>query len=116
MTDNLLRSLNDVQRKAVQHVEGAALCVYSGPGSGKTRVMTHRIAYLIKQHNVSPFQILAVTFTNKAASEMKERLDALIGENISKSVWVTTFHSTCARILRRDIDKLKGYTRSLYNF
>ena len=116
MTDILLSSLNDVQRKAVQHVEGAALCVYSGPGSGKTRVMTHRIAYLVKHHNISPFRILAVTFTNKAANEMKERLDALIGENISKSVWVTTFHATCARILRRDIDKLKGYTRSFTIF
>ena len=110
MTDNLLKSLNDVQREAVQHVDGAALCVYSGPGSGKTRVMTHRIAYLIKHHNVPPFRILAVTFTNKAAKEMKERVDALIGENISKDVWVTTFHATCVRILRRDIDKLKDYT------
>ena len=110
MTDNLLRSLNDVQREAVQHVEGAALCVYSGPGSGKTRVMTHRIAYLIKHHDVPPFRILAVTFTNKAAKEMKERLNPLIGENISRDVWVTTFHATCVRILRRDIDKLKGHT------
>ena len=116
MTDNLLRSLNDVQREAVQHVEGPALCLLSGAGSGKTRVITHRIAYLIKHHNVSPFRILAVTFTNKAANEMKERLDALIGEDISRDVWVATFHGTCARILRREIDKLEGYTRAFTIF
>ncbi len=111
MTDNLLRSLNDVQREAVQHVEGPALCLLSGAGSGKTRVITHRIAYLLKHHNTSPSRILAVTFTNKAANEMKERLDVLIGENVSRDVWVATFHGTCARILRREIDKLEGYTR-----
>ncbi|MCY3551494.1 MAG: UvrD-helicase domain-containing protein [Candidatus Poribacteria bacterium] len=116
MTDKLLNSLNDVQREAVQHVEGPALCLLSGAGSGKTRVITHRIAYLIKRHGISPFRILAVTFTNKAANEMKERLDVLISENISKDVWVATFHGTCARILRQEIDKLEGYTRAFTIF
>lgn len=116
MTDNLLSSLNEVQREAVQHVEGPALCLLSGAGSGKTRVITHRIAYLLEHHDVSPYRILAVTFTNKAANEMKERLDALIGENVSRNVWVATFHGTCARILRREIDSLEGYTRSFTIF
>ena len=105
MTDTLLSSLNDVQREAVQHTNGPLL-ILSGAGSGKTRVITHRIAYLIKHHNISPFRILAVTFTNKAANEMKKRLDALVEGNVSQNLWVATFHATCARILRRDIEKL----------
>ncbi|MDE0013494.1 MAG: DNA helicase PcrA [Candidatus Poribacteria bacterium] len=105
MTDNLLRSLNDVQREAVQHTDGPLL-ILSGAGSGKTRVITHRIAYLIKHHRISPFRILAVTFTNKAAKEMKQRLDTLVEGSVSHELWVATFHSTCARILRRDIEKL----------
>ncbi len=111
MTDNLLRSLNDVQRQAVQHTDGPLL-ILSGAGSGKTRVITHRIAYLIKHHRVSPFRILAVTFTNKAAKEMKQRLDTLVEDSVSHELWVATFHSTCARILRRDIEKLGTPARS----
>ena len=109
MTD-LLESLNPVQRQAVQHADGALLLL-SGAGSGKTRVITYRIAYLLRHHRVSPFNLLAVTFTNKAAGEMKSRLEGLVGEETTKLIWVSTFHASCARILRRDIERL-GFSRS----
>ena len=107
---NLLESLNPIQQEAAKHFEGPLLLL-SGAGSGKTRVITYRIAHLIHQHRVSPYNILAVTFTNKAAGEMKKRLADLVGEETSPKIWVSTFHSSCARILRRHIDRL-GYSTS----
>ncbi len=106
---DLLNGLNKEQKEAVLHNEGPLL-ILAGAGSGKTRVLTHRIAYLIEQHRVYPSSILAITFTNKAAREMKERIAGLIGD-LSNDMWVGTFHSICIRILRRDIEKL-GYDRS----
>ncbi|MDO8682068.1 MAG: DNA helicase PcrA [Armatimonadota bacterium] len=101
---DILKELNEPQREAVEHTEGPAL-VFAGAGSGKTRVLTYRIAYLIEAKNVSPRNILAVTFTNKAAQEMKNRIETLIG-SLSRQVWAGTFHSICARILRIDGDKI----------
>ena len=100
-----LEGLNEMQRRAVKYTDGSLLII-AGAGSGKTRVLTHRIAYLIEECGVSPYNILAITFTNKAAAEMKERVDNIT--DCGNQVWVSTFHSTCVRILRRYIDRI-GY-------
>ena len=99
-------TLNDMQKEAAFHTEGPLL-ILAGAGSGKTRTIIHRMAYLIDEKGVNPYNIMAITFTNKAAAEMRERVDNLIGYG-SESIWVCTFHSTCVRILRRFIDRL-GY-------
>lgn len=106
---SIYESLNPVQQEAVYHTEGPLL-ILAGAGSGKTRVLTHRIAYLIDECQVNPWNILAITFTNKAAGEMRERVDQIVDFG-AEDIWVSTFHSTCVRILRRYIDKL-GYDRS----
>lgn len=106
---NILEGLNPEQEKAVKHYKGPLL-ILAGAGSGKTRVLTHRIAWLISEHRVQPWNILALTFTNKAAGEMRERVDNIVGSGADQ-IWVSTFHSTCVRILRRYIEVL-GYSRS----
>ena len=113
-TDALLAGLNPQQQKAVIH-QGAPLLVVAGAGSGKTRVLTRRISYLMAAREVRPYEILAITFTNKAAGEMKERVTELVGP-VAKSMWVSTFHSACVRLLRQEIERL-GYstTFSIYD-
>ena len=96
--EDILKGLNDKQYEAVINTEGPCL-VIAGAGSGKTKVLTHKIAYLVGEKKVLPWNILAITFTNKAANEMKERIEGLVGE-AAKDMWVGTFHSICVRILR----------------
>ena len=108
-----LKELNDKQYEAVINTEGPSLII-AGAGSGKTKVLTYKIAYLLKEKNVKPWNILAITFTNKAANEMKERIEALVGD-IVKDVWAGTFHSICVRILRNHIDRL-GFEKSFSIF
>jgi len=109
MAVEMLEGLNPAQHDAVLH-EGGPLLVVAGAGSGKTRVLTHRIAHLIEEHGVSPFGVLAITFTNKASDEMKRRVGSLIGP-VAEKMWVSTFHSACVRILRREAEHV-GYPSS----
>ena len=106
--EELLLGLNDKQKEAVEYINGPLL-ILAGAGSGKTRVLTHRVGYLIEE-GISPWNILAITFTNKAANEMKERVEGLLDANSAQYVFVSTFHSMCVRLLRRDIDKI-GYKK-----
>ena len=103
----ILEELNDKQKEAVLATEGPCL-VIAGAGSGKTKVLTHKIAYLIEEKHVAPWNILAITFTNKAANEMKVRVENIIGD-VAKDMWIGTFHAICVRILRRFIDRLRIY-------
>lgn len=109
LTDKLLNGLNPEQQRAVKTTDGPLLLM-AGAGSGKTRVLTHRIAYLMVEKRVNPYNILAITFTNKAAREMKDRIYKMMG-GVADEIWISTFHSMCVRILRRDIDRL-GYNRN----
>ena len=109
ISEKLLEGMNNRQKEAVQYTQGPLL-IMAGAGSGKTRVLTHRMAYILAEEEVHPWNILAITFTNKAAREMKERVSQLVGPQ-AEDMWVSTFHSMCVRILRRDIELL-GYQRS----
>ncbi|WP_396659474.1 UvrD-helicase domain-containing protein, partial [Microbacterium sp.] len=107
--EDLLKGLNPPQRAAVEY-RGPALLIVAGAGSGKTRVLTHRIASLLRNREAWPSQILAITFTNKAANEMRERVEALVGD-AARGMWISTFHSACVRILRREAERF-GFTKS----
>ena len=110
---DLIEGLNNKQKEAVLQTEGPCL-VIAGAGSGKTKVLTHKIAYLIAEKKVLPWNILAITFTNKAANEMKQRVEKLVGES-AKDIWMGTFHSICVRILRKFIDRI-GFDTSFIIF
>ncbi|HBQ76449.1 MAG TPA: ATP-dependent DNA helicase PcrA, partial [Exiguobacterium sp.] len=109
LSEQLVSGLNPEQARAVKHTDGPLL-IMAGAGSGKTRVLTHRVAYLMAAKQVAPWNILAITFTNKAAREMRDRIGRLVG-GVANDIWVSTFHSMCVRMLRRDIDQL-GYDRN----
>ena len=111
--NDILKGLNDKQYEAVINTEGPCL-VIAGAGSGKTKVLTHKIAYLMDEKDIKPWNILAITFTNKAANEMKTRVEGLVG-NAAKDMWIGTFHSICVKILRRFIDRI-GFDTSFIIF
>ena len=110
---DILEGLNKEQKEAVLCTEGPCLII-AGAGSGKTKVLTHKIAYLIGEKNVKPWDILAFTFTNKAANEMRTRVESLVGDAV-KDMWIGTFHSICVRILRKQIDRI-GFDTSFVIF
>ena len=110
---DLIEGLNDKQKEAVLCTDGPCL-VIAGAGSGKTKVLTHKIAYLMSEKYIKPWNILAITFTNKAANEMKQRVEAIVGE-AAQNMWIGTFHSICVRILRKTIDRI-GFDSSFLIF
>ena len=113
MNSEILENLNEEQRIPASIIDGAIL-VTAGAGSGKTRMLTHRIAHMVKDEGINPSHILAITFTNKAAKEMKERVEGLVGAE-AQDMWLGTFHSVCVRILKREIELL-GYSRDFNIF